>query len=98
MRVTSILKLTVRAGAEEEFVRRFHALQVLDHARRSGGLTEGRLLRSSAGSQFIVLADWSSRGDYQAWLDNPARAEWGEQLSPLLAHEVEAGELFEEVD
>jgi len=98
--VVSILRLPVRAGAEEEFVRRFHALEILDHARRSGGLSRGRLLRSTAGGprQFIVLADWTSRQDYQTWLDNPARAQLGEQLAPLLEDEVEAGELFEEVD
>lgn len=97
MRVVSVLQLTAREGAADELVRRFAELEIFERARESGGLIGARLLRRHGGSDFAVIADWESRADYQAWLDNPARAETGAQLEPLLAGDVVAGELYEVV-
>ena len=45
----------------------------------------------------VVIAEWETPGSYQGWLDNPVRKELSERLAPLLADEVVAGELYEEV-
>ena len=96
MSVVSVLRFRAREGAADELVRRFARLEIFERARESGGFLGGRLLRSEGGgSEFTVIADWETHGDYQAWLDNPVRAETGAQLEPLLADEVTAGELYE---
>jgi heme-degrading monooxygenase HmoA len=94
--VVSVLRFRARDGAADELVRRFAQLEIFERARESGGFLGGRLLRAEGGgSEFTVVADWETRDDYQAWLDNPVRSETGAQLQPLLTDEVAAGELYE---
>jgi heme-degrading monooxygenase HmoA len=96
--VVSVLRLRARDGAADELVLRFAQLEIFERARESGGFLGGRLLRAKGGgAEFTVIADWETHDDYQAWLDNPVRAETGAQLEPLLADEVTAGELYEVV-
>jgi heme-degrading monooxygenase HmoA len=96
--VVSVLRFRACEGAADELARRFAELEIFERARESGGFIGGRLLRRDGdGSEFSVIADWQTREDYQAWLDNPVRAETGAQLEPLLADEVTAGELYEVV-
>ena len=96
MSVVSILRFTVRDGAGDELVRRFAELEIFQRAHESGGYLGGRLLRRSGDdSDFLVVADWETRADYEAWLENPVRAETGEKLQPLLVDEVVAGEVYE---
>lgn len=98
MTVVSILRLNVREGAGEELARKFAELEVFEHSRRSGGFRGGRLLRPLEGDgPYTVVAEWDNEESYQRWLDNPVRAELGEQLEPLIADEVASGELYQEV-
>jgi heme-degrading monooxygenase HmoA len=94
----SVLELPVRRGSEKELVRLFAQLQIFERSRDSGGFLGGRLLRPlTAGDPFVVVADWESADAYQRWLDNPVRAELGEELEAVLAgDEVAAGRLYEE--
>jgi len=96
--VVSVLRLPVRADAVDELARAFVELDVFGHSRRSGGFVGGRFLRPLApGAPAVVIAEWESADDYQAWLDNPVRAELSTGIAPLLDGEVTAGELYEEV-
>jgi heme-degrading monooxygenase HmoA len=96
--VVSVLRLNVRDGAGGDLARLYDELEVFEHARQSGGFRSGRLLRPLVdGTPYLVVAEWESAEAYQGWLDNPVRAELGQQLEPLLAGEVAAAELFEEV-
>jgi len=95
--IVSILRLLPRPGAGDELARRFGALEIFEHSRRSGGFLGGRLLRPLEGDAFVVVAEWESDADYRHWLDNPVRAELGAELEPLLDADVAAGELYEEV-
>ena len=97
MTVLSILRLVPRPGAADELARRFGALGIFEHSRRSGGFLEGRLLRPLEGDAFVVVAEWETPEAYQAWLDNPLRATLGAELEPLLDADVRSGQLYEEV-
>ena len=56
---TSILRIPVRKGAEDEFARTFANLKVFDHASRIEGFRAGRLFRPAAsGEPFVVTAEW----------------------------------------
>ena len=95
MSIVSVLTLPVRAGAEDDVVRLYDELEIFELSRRSGGFLGGRLLRPLAeGQPFLVIAEWERPEDYQGWLDNPVRAELGEQLMPLLDAEPVAGTLY----
>jgi heme-degrading monooxygenase HmoA len=96
MTVVSVLRLPVRPGSEAELVRAFDDLEIFERSRESGGFLRGRLFRPVGRGPLLVLAEWQSARDYQGWLDNPVREELRGRLEPLLAGEVEAGELFEE--
>jgi heme-degrading monooxygenase HmoA len=97
MSVVSVLRLHPRPGAGDELARRFGALEIFEHSRRSGGFLGGRLLRPLDCEAFVVVAEWESENDYRRWLDYPVRAELGAELEPLLDAEVVSGELYEEV-
>ncbi len=96
MTVVSVLRLPVRPGREAELVRAFDDLEIFQRSRESGGFLRGRLFLSVGRGPLLVLAEWESARDYQGWLDNPVREELRSRLEPLLAADVEAGELFEE--
>ena len=92
MTLVSALRIPVRAGAEDDFVRAFAGLRIFEHSRRSGGFRGGRLLRPlAAGEPFLVVAEWVEADAYQGWLDNPARDELKATLEPLLAGELLGG-------
>jgi heme-degrading monooxygenase HmoA len=95
--VVSLLRLLPRPGAADELARRFGALEIFEHSRRSGGFLGGRLLRPVEGDVFVVTAEWETEDDYRRWLDNPVRAELGAELEPLLDADVASGQLYEEV-
>ena len=98
MSVVSVLHLPVRGEALDELARSFVELDVFGHSRRSGGFLGGRLLRPLAeGETAVVIAEWETADDYQGWLDNPVRAELNARIAPLLAGDVVAGALYEEV-
>jgi len=96
MTVVSLLRMPVRPGREAELVRAFDDLEIFERSRVSGGFLRGRLFRPVGRGPLLVLAEWQSARDYQEWLDNPVREELRGRLEPLLAGDVEAGELFEE--
>jgi heme-degrading monooxygenase HmoA len=97
MSVVSVLPIAVRPGAEEGLVRAFRELRVLEHARRSGGLVAGRLLRPlGPGEPFLVVAEWESQEAYERWLASPLREELAARLEPLLAGSVRPGGLYVE--
>jgi heme-degrading monooxygenase HmoA len=97
MSVVSVLLLLPRPGAANELARRFGALEIFEHSRRSGGFLGGRLLRPLDGDAFVVVAEWQTDEDYRRWLDNPVRAQLGAELEPLLDADVASGQLYEEV-
>ena len=98
MSVVSVLRLPVRQGAVDELARAFAELDVFGHSERSGGFLGGRFLRPLAGGDHaLVVAEWDGPESYQGWLDNPVRERLRERIGPLLAGEVAAGELYEEV-
>ena len=98
MTVVSVLRLPVRPGRVEELARAFDELDIFGQAKRSGGFLGARFLRPLAeGGPVVVIAEWETPESYQGWLDNPARNVLNAQLAPLLADEVAAGELYEEV-
>ena len=99
MTVVSFLRIPVRDGAEDDFVRTFAELGVFEHSRQSSGFRGGRLLRPlAAGEPFLVQAEWNDAAAYQGWLDNPVREELRGGLDPLVAGEVAGGALYEEVE
>jgi heme-degrading monooxygenase HmoA len=94
--VVSVLSISVRDGADLEGA--FARLEIFEHSHRSGGFRRGRLLRPvERGDPYLVVAEWENAEAYRRWLDNPVRAEIGDQLEPLLAGDVASGELYEEV-
>ena len=99
MTVFSFLRIPVRVGAEDVFVRIFAELRIFEHSRQSGGFRGGRLLRPlAAGEPFLVLAEWDDADAYQGWLDNPVREDLRGGLDPLVAGEVAGGALYEEAE
>jgi heme-degrading monooxygenase HmoA len=97
--IVSVLRLPVLPEARETFARTFRELGVFERSRESGGFRGGRLLAPLGGDgPFLVVAEWDDAASYQAWLDNPVRAEVGEHLQPLIAEEVLGGELYEEAE
>lgn len=96
MTVVSVLRLAVRPGSEDAIVRAFAELEIFRHSRDSGGFLGGRLLRPRDGGTFLVIAEWESDHAYRGWLDNPVREELGAHLEPLLAGDIQAGELYED--
>jgi heme-degrading monooxygenase HmoA len=98
MTVVSILRLPVRPESSEALSDAFAELDVFGHSARSGGFLGGRLLRPLDGEgPMVVVAEWETPESYQAWLDNPVREELRARLEPLLAADVVAGNLYEEV-
>jgi heme-degrading monooxygenase HmoA len=98
MSVVSVLVLPVLPGSEEAIARVYDEAEIFERSRQSGGFLGGRLLRPlRAGEPFLVIAEWAAPEDYQRWLDNPARESLGGQITPLLAGDVPAGALYEEV-
>jgi heme-degrading monooxygenase HmoA len=98
MTVVSLLRLTVRAGAGDRFARLFDELGIFELARESGGFVGGRLLRPlDRDGPFVVLAEWEDADAYRGWLENPVRAGLADRLEPVLAGDVTAVELFEDV-
>jgi heme-degrading monooxygenase HmoA len=96
--VVSVLRLPVRPGAADELARAFAELDVFGHSERSGGFLGGRFLRPlDDRGPIVVIAEWESAESYQGWLANPVREELSGRVLPLLAGEVAAGELYEEV-
>jgi heme-degrading monooxygenase HmoA len=93
-----VLRLPLRREAAVAFAAQFRELRVFERSAESGGFLAGRLLRPLRdGDPFLVIAEWKDADAYQAWLDNPVRAELTRRIEPLLAGEVLPGELFEEV-
>lgn len=98
MGVVSVLRIRARPGAEEDLARAFAELAVFDRARESGGFRSGRLLRPlAAGEPFLVLAEWEDAAACEGWLRNPVREELNAKIEPLVAEDVPAGGLYEEV-
>jgi heme-degrading monooxygenase HmoA len=95
--VVSVLRLPVRSGSEDALVRAFAELEIFRHSEESGGFRAGRLLRPLSGAAFLVIGEWESDDAYRGWLENPVRAELGARIESLLAGEVQAGELYEDV-
>ena len=99
MTVVSFLRVPVRAGAEDDFIRTFAELGIFEHSRQSGGFRGGRLLQPlAAGETFLVVAEWDDANADQRWLDNPVREDLRGGLEPLVVGEVAGGALYEEVD
>jgi len=97
--VVSALRIPVRAGAEDAFVRAFAELRIFEHSRRSGGFRGARLLRPlTAGEPFLVVAEWDDADAYERWLDNPVREDLRRGLEPLVAGELVSGVLYEEAE
>jgi heme-degrading monooxygenase HmoA len=95
--VVSVLGLQPRPGAADELARRFGALEIFEHSRRSGGFLGGRLLQALEAEALLVVAEWETEEDYRRWLDSSVRAELGAELEPLLEADVASGRLYEEV-
>jgi heme-degrading monooxygenase HmoA len=84
-KAVTTLRVQVRAGTEDEFVRTFAALDIFGHARRRAGLRKAELLRPDRpGDPFVVAAEWDSRADYERWLADPLRAELNRELEPFV--------------
>jgi heme-degrading monooxygenase HmoA len=96
--VVSVLRLPVRSDSVGALAEAFAELDVFGHSARSGGFRGGRLLRPlEAESPVVVIAEWENLESYRAWLDNPVREQLRTRLEPLLAGDVVAGDLYEEV-
>lgn len=97
MTVVSVLRLPIRTGHEEEFLRVFTELDIFTHPRRSGGLRSGRLLRPlDVEEPFLVIAEWEDPDAYEGWLENPVREQLRERLGPVVSCDVKAGTFYEE--
>ncbi|HZQ64118.1 MAG TPA: antibiotic biosynthesis monooxygenase [Gaiellaceae bacterium] len=98
MTVVSVLRLPVRPGAAAELAQAFEELDVFGHSKRSGGFLGGRFLRPLVdGDPVLIVAEWDSPVSYQRWLDNPVRESLRSRLEPLVADDVAAGQLYEEI-
>lgn len=88
----SILRIPVRKGAEEEFVRSFGALHVFRHAGEIEGFRGGRLFRPlTSGQPFVVIAEWQDARAYESWLEAPVRERLVQAIEPLLAGDMSGG-------
>lgn len=97
MSVVSVLRVPVRAGAEERLADAYSSLGIFELARESGGFRGGRLLGPvTAGESFLVVAEWDDAAAYQRWLDSPVRAGLATHLEPLIEGPLEVG-VYEEV-
>jgi quinol monooxygenase YgiN len=82
----SVLFFEILPGRLEEFVERFRALEVLEHARLQAGFIRSELCVPADGSnRVMVTAEWESPEAYQGWLDNPIRPVLAAEIDPLLA-------------
>lgn len=90
--VVSVLRIPVRAGAEDAFVASFFELGVFGHAATLAGFRGGRFLTPAApGDPFVVLAEWDGPDWYQAWLDHPVRATLTAAITDLVDGEMTGG-------
>jgi heme-degrading monooxygenase HmoA len=95
--VVSVLRVPVRAGAEERLADAYASLGIFELARESGGFQGGRLLSPvTAGEPYLVVAEWDDAAAYQRWLDSPVRAGLATRLEPLIDGPLEVG-VYEEV-
>ena len=96
MTVVSVLRLPSGPEARTRLCVPSPELEIFRHSRESGGFLGGRLLRPRDGGTFLVIAEWESDDAYRRWLDNPVREELGAHLEPLLAGDIQPGELYED--
>jgi heme-degrading monooxygenase HmoA len=97
MTVTAVLRLVPRPGYEAALERLFESANVFDHARQSGGLVAARLLRPRvASASFLVISEWESSEDYEAWLQSSAREAIGDELRSIIEGEPAPADLFED--
>ena len=88
-RAYSILRIPIRAGAEDVFAQTFKDLKVFEHASRIDGFRGGRVFRPLAdGEPFVVVAEWDRPDAYEAWLKAPVRDELTRAMEPLVAGDL----------
>lgn len=88
----SILRIPVRADAEEQFTQVFKDLGVFRHASEIRGFRGGRLFQpTTRGEPFVVIAEWEGPRAYESWLQAPVRGELVRAIEPLLAGEMAGG-------
>lgn len=84
--IRSVLTLWPAAHKAAELESLYARQGILERARQFPGCRDAHLLRPVQGSAgpYLVIADWDGAADYQAWLDDPWRAEVSHQLAALL--------------
>ncbi len=77
--------IRVQPGKEEEFIA--HWQKELPVLKTHKGFRARELIRVVQGEgAFVVLSEWDSPADYQAWRESAERARvYGEDLAPLFA-------------
>jgi quinol monooxygenase YgiN len=91
----SVLRFALLPGRRDDFIETFTRIEVLKASRDQAGFRGGRLLVDvDDPDTALVIAEWDSPASYQGWLDNPAREDIGEQLSPFWDGDPE-GRLFD---
>jgi heme-degrading monooxygenase HmoA len=49
-----------------------------------------------ASASFLVISEWESSEDYEAWLESPAREAIGDELRDIIEGEPAPADLFED--
>ncbi len=75
--------MRIRPGMEQEFIERWQ--KEIDALRSQKGFRSRELIRVAQGEgAFVVLSEWDSPEDYQAWRESQTRERiYGGDLSPL---------------
>lgn len=77
--------IRLEPGQEEEFKRRWE--EAFDELESQSGFRARELIRVADGSgTFVVLSEWDSVDDYQAWRNSTIRSHiYGGELQPLFS-------------
>jgi heme-degrading monooxygenase HmoA len=84
MTVRVIIERQVEPGQEARL--RFLMTQARGKATNAKGYISGETLRAmNDPNKFIVLSNWNSAQDWEAWAKSPERVKLLQELEPLLA-------------
>jgi hypothetical protein len=95
--IRTVLTLRVSGERVNEVVEYYREANILQYSLDHSEALRSELSVALDGSNVVlVTAVWPSIEAYQGWLDNPWRANSGDELKKLLVNgEVGAGTLFE---
>jgi heme-degrading monooxygenase HmoA len=87
MSVRVVLSTTVEDGEQEAFELAYQ--QMAKKMQGTPGHVCEELLYDAELRRYTVYAEWTSRKDFLAWVQNPAHVDWASPIVPYLERNFE---------